>query len=335
LATADTRWTEFVTSCPAAGPFHHPAWTAALAHCYRFGSFALVRFGRQGTVTAGLPVIEARSPLGRPRWISLPFSDACVPLVAPGEDLTGEELDAVRRDHDVKRLEIHHPIAFNGAHAARPSLWHTLDLQSDIKALLASLQGRARSGVRQAEREGVHVRWATDRDSMLGTFYGLHVRTRRRLGVPVQPRRLFEQIWQHMVQPGLASVAVAHAQKTPIAASLFLHWNGTCIYKYSASDERTWKLRPNNAVLWHAIRWAAEHGYHTFDLGLTDVADEGLRAFKRGFASSERAASWAVFADRPPSASATDIGGTLRPVLQRLPLWATRAAGALFYRYAA
>jgi hypothetical protein len=49
-------------------------------------------------------------------------------------------------------------------------------------------------------------------------------------------------------------------------------WNGSLIYKYSASDPAYWRLRPNNLLLWRAIQWACENGYHTFDMGRTDLA---------------------------------------------------------------
>ena len=337
MAPEDARWTDFVAHCPAAGPFHHPAWSTVLANCYRFRPFALARIGPLGTITAGLPVLEMRSPFGQRRWVSLPFSDDCAPLVAPGHDLTAVlgELNDVRLSHGINWLEIHHPLDVEGTHCLRPALRHTLCTDRDPDTILASFNATTRRSVRQADRQGVTVRWASDPDELLRVFYGLHLRTRRRLGVPVQPRRLFDLLWEQMVRRDLASVAIARADGTPIAASVFLHWNGTFVYKYGASDERSWKLRPNHAVLWFGIRWAAEHGYTTFDLGLTDTGDEGLQFFKRGFATDEEPASCVVFSDKPPSHSAGELGRTLRPVLQRLPLWVTRAAGAMFYRYAA
>jgi CelD/BcsL family acetyltransferase involved in cellulose biosynthesis len=337
LAPEDPRWWDFVARCPSAGPFHHPAWSTVLTSCYRFRPFALARIGSDGTVTAGLPVLETRSPLGERRWVSLPFSDDCAPLVAPGHDVMTAigELSEVRRAHGISWLEVHHSLEVEGAHRVRPAARHTLCTNRDADVIFASFNASTRRNIRQAERQEVTVRWATDPDELVRIFYGLHVRTRRRLGVPVQPRRLFAMLWEHMVRHDLASVAVARAGGTPIAASVFLHWNGTFVYKYGASDATSWRFRPNNAVLWHAIRWAAEHGYTTFDFGLTDDGDEGLRTFKRGFGADEEPASCVVFSERPPSHSAGDLGRTLRPVLQRLPLWVTRAAGALFYRFAA
>jgi CelD/BcsL family acetyltransferase involved in cellulose biosynthesis len=337
LALDDPQWAEFVAGCAAAGPFHHPAWSTVLADCYRFRPFGLARVGADGAITAGVPVIELRSPLGPRRWVSLPFSDDCAPLVAPGHDIAAAvgELGAARLAHGISSFEVHHPLKVEGAHCGRPAFRHTLCANRDPDAIFASFHANNRRNIRKAERNNVTVGWANDPDELLRVFYGLHLRTRRRLGVPIQPRRMFSLLWDHMVQHGLASVAVARTGTTPIAAAVFLHWNGTFVYKYGASDEGSWALRPNNALLWFAIRSAAERGYDTFDFGLTDTTDDGLLTFKRTFGGDERPASSAVFTDVEPARSAVQLGRTLRPVLQRLPLWATRAAGALLYRYAA
>jgi hypothetical protein len=53
---------------------------------------------------------------------------------------------------------------------------------------------------------------------------------------------------------------------------VFLSAGGTVIYKYGASDERAWRLHPNNILDWEAIRRFADEGF--------DHADAGLRTFR-------------------------------------------------------
>jgi CelD/BcsL family acetyltransferase involved in cellulose biosynthesis len=116
---------------------------------------------------------------------------------------------------------------------------------------------------------------------------------------------------------------------------VFLRWNGTVIYKHSASDPSAWGLRPNNAVLWHAIRWACENGYSTFDLGRTDASNRGLRTFKRGWAVEEEPLSYAFIgrlSDRPDRGGAAALAAT---VIRRSPPFVCRALGEALYRFAA
>ena len=96
-----------------------------------------------------------------------------------------------------------------------------------------------------------------------------------------------ESLWSRLIKSGLGFVVLAYKDSTPIAGALFLAWNGTLIYKYSASDPLYWRYRPNNLVLWTAIRWGCEHGYHLMDFGKTDLANQGLRDFKSGWGATE------------------------------------------------
>ena len=115
---------------------------------------------------------------------------------------------------------------------------------------------------------------------MTELFYSLHLSTWRRQGVPVQPKRFFSLYWQRIVDKVSVSL-IARIGDTAIAASVFMAAGDCVVHKYAASDRRYWKLQANNLVLWDAIKWACEHGYTEFDFGRTDIANSGLRAFKR------------------------------------------------------
>ena len=53
--------------------------------------------------------------------------------------------------------------------------------------------------------------------------------------------------------PGHGFVLVAEHESVPVAAAVFLRHNGTVIYKYGASDDAAWAVRPNHAIFWRAI----------------------------------------------------------------------------------
>ena len=89
LALESPAWAGFVGAMPGATPFHHPAWAAMIARCYRFEAFALALPAASGAgegYVAGFPVIELKSPVTRRRrWSCLPFTDECHALAQPGE----------------------------------------------------------------------------------------------------------------------------------------------------------------------------------------------------------------------------------------------------------
>jgi lipid II:glycine glycyltransferase (peptidoglycan interpeptide bridge formation enzyme) len=174
------------------------------------------------------------------------------------------------------------------------------------------------------------------RDDLLSTFYSLHVATRRRLGTPVQPRRYFELLWERIIAPGHGFVLVAEAEGAPIAAAVFLAANGEIVYKYSASDTAAWSLRPNNALLWHAIKWGCENGYERFDFGRSELDNEGLRSFKRSWGAAELPLVVSTFGETGTRSAGTGpVGALAASLIRRSPEIACRAAGALLYRYAA
>src|ERR1700758_4116167 len=99
LELTDPRWEGFVARQRSATPFHHPSWGTLIAGCYGFRAFAVATSDATGEIRAGVPVIEVRHLRGEPKWVSLPFTDYCPPLVpAPQEetDLVGALWQASR-----------------------------------------------------------------------------------------------------------------------------------------------------------------------------------------------------------------------------------------------
>jgi CelD/BcsL family acetyltransferase involved in cellulose biosynthesis len=334
-----------VAGQPGANAFHHPDWAALVARCYGFRAFALTTTDETGTILAGLPVVEVRHLHGA-KWVSLPFSDYCPPL-APCDREEERLIMALRRASGaagVHKVEVRAPLAgtASGADAAAgaaTAFRHLVALDGGAAAVYARFHpSQVRRSIRRAERERLTVRPAVCQGDVADTFYGLHLRTRRRLGVPVQPRRFFRLLWDGPISTGLGSVLIVEAAGRPIAAAVFLAWNQSMIYKFGASDAGAWALRPNHLLLWHAIRTACEQGYRWFDLGRTDADQEGLRRFKLTWGAIEEPLVYQTLDNGDPEpVSPTDRMGArvLRPVIRHSPLLVCRAVGEALYRYVA
>jgi CelD/BcsL family acetyltransferase involved in cellulose biosynthesis len=339
LDVQDPAWVEFVGTSPQAGPFHHPEWARLLGDSYGYDAFALAAADRSGRIRAGLPVLEI-SGLFRPaRWVSLPFTDACAPLFgSEPEHAFVSELARFRSDAGVSALEVRSGLPAT-SFANEIGTIHTLDLTVGLDAVHKGFsKSRVRPEIKRAEREGVKVRQASRASDLTSTFYDLHVATRRRHGVPVQPRRFFELLWQRMLEPGLGYALIASLEGRPVAAAVFLAWNGTVVYKYAASDEASRWARPNHLLLWTAIRRSCEDGAHTLDFGKSDAHNQGLRKFKSGWGARERPLSYSILADTAPRARAhrsRRLSGLAEATIRRSPTWVCRAIGAKAYRYVA
>lgn len=322
----------------SATPFHHPDWGMFIANCYGFRAFAIASSDATGEIRAGLPVIEVRHLRGAPKWVTLPFTDYCPPLAPAPEEEAGLvcALEQASKAAGVQRVEVRAPLK-GAASDSRGALRHVIALESDPAVVYAGFRSSVRRHIRQAGPRGVTIRRAERREDLVDTFYRLHLRTRRRFGVPIQPRRFFRMLWESVIRTGLGSVLIAEASGEPVAAEVFLSWNGTTISKFSASDERAWELRANNLLTWHLIKIACEQGSRWLDFGRTDAGSEGLRAFKQSWGAAEEPLMYTTLGTRSDPAPARDgmADHLLASVIRRGPLVICRAAGEALYRYAA
>jgi CelD/BcsL family acetyltransferase involved in cellulose biosynthesis len=335
LPLTDPSWRVFCSTHPDALAFHRPGWAELLAECYRYRAFALATLDTRGEIAGGLPIIEVRTLMGR-KWISLPFTDSCPPLLAPGvgADRFAEQLQSEQSTARIRSFQIRTDVSTPGALRHGDAVTHALALRPDPDQLVAGFrQSQVRRNIRRAEREGVVVRRGESPADLVDTYYALHVQTRRRLGSPAQPRRFFMGLWRHLLEPGHGRLLLAYTGSRPIAGAVFLTGRGTVTYKYGASDADFWSLRPNHLLFWQAICWACEAGFHTLDFGRSDTSDHGLRNFKSAWGADEAPLVYTTLSDRNLG-DRFATAATSR-LLRRLPPWVCRVAGEVFYRYAA
>jgi CelD/BcsL family acetyltransferase involved in cellulose biosynthesis len=325
ISVDDPRWSEFTRTCGGATPFHTPAWAGFLSECYGFRTFvgAIVE---RGVVVAGIPIAE----VGRRRWSALPFTDECAPL---GD---AERL-GVALDHGRGRrvVDVRAPLPGAVGHAA--ALGHVLALTPDERDVAAGFhKSQVLRNIRRAEREGVAVREATTEAELTDVYYALHVRTRRRLGAPVQRRRFFSLLWRRVLEPGGGYLLLAYHEDRPVAGAVFLAAGRTAVYKFGASDERRWSVRPNHLLFRDAIARSCAEGRTAFDFGRTDFADAGLREFKRGWGAVERRLVYSTLGGGAQATrrTASAFAVAARPVIRRSPPIVCRVAGLLYGRAA-
>ena len=213
-AVNDPSWRELVGADQRALPFHHPAWTLLLAESYAFKPFVLGLVNGSGRIIAGMPILEVGGPFRGRRWVSLPLTDLCPPLVADaGVGSVAAEIDRVRSDAGVASVEVRARLP--GARPTeQPALLHDLPLTADPEQVVASFRASVRRNIRAGEKGPAVVRIASSESDVAEVFYRLHVNTRRRLGLPGQPRRFFHLLWSRMIQPELG--AFCSSRSAPI-----------------------------------------------------------------------------------------------------------------------
>jgi lipid II:glycine glycyltransferase (peptidoglycan interpeptide bridge formation enzyme) len=254
--------------------------------------------------------MEARSWLRGTRGVALPFTDEC-PALHSANVRAEELLDEAVRQGAARRwkyLEIRGGLdSFQDVPGFDAFYGHILDLNDEPRTLLANCESAVGRAVRKAEREGVSVAFGTDLDSMRA-YYKLHCRTRAKLGAPPQPFRFFEAICHHVLQAGHGFVALASHQGRAIAGAVFFQFARKAIYKFSASDERFQHFRGPNLVIWSALEKLGAAGMLELNFGRTDVSNEGLRRFKRGWGSRVYLIRYARYSFSPAGFMSRKVG---------------------------
>lgn len=331
---ADPRWQAFVSAAADAGIFHHRAWLELLHNQYGYEMSAVCMMAADGEIAAALPLAHVKSRLTGTRAVCVPFADVCgAAALADHQDLVGPLLEAVRTRHDDDGIdvEIRAPIAELGAEAGA-FYQHLLELEADPGAVRRRFRANVRNIINKAHREGVEVVRDTSREA-LDDFYGLHLLTRRRLGVPTQPKSFIRR-FETLFDQGLGFVLRARLNERTIASAVFLTFNGVVMYKYSASDPPYMKKNPNYALLMEAIRWGCENGYRRFDMGRTDLDADGLRSFKRGWGTTEEVLKYTRLSTGPVDSSPEGgVPSIVRTALKHAPPIGSRLVGAVLYKH--
>jgi CelD/BcsL family acetyltransferase involved in cellulose biosynthesis len=333
----DSRWQTFIDRAPGASVFHHPAWLGLVGTRYRYAMSALCVVGDDGEIVAGIPLARVSSRLTGRRLVAVPFSDICPPAFAADAGLEGAvalsqalAAERVRTGLDIEvrwRLD-----DVPGAHVAGSFLTHRLELGPDADAVLArASKSQVRRAIAKARREGVVATASTDR-AALCEFYELHVQTRRRQAVPVQPRDFILR-FEELFARGLGYVMISRHEGRAIAAAVFLTYGGTLTYKYGASDEEFLGLRPNHLLFAEAIRRGCDAGLRELDFGRTDPENEGLARFKRSWAAQEEQLEYTYLADRPPKKGHGLAERVVGEAIRRGPAATGRVIGTALYRH--
>jgi hypothetical protein len=331
----DPGWDHVVALHRDAGCFYTSAWAKVLYQTYNHQPFYL-QFSRRRRLAALVPLMEVRSLFTGRRGVCLPFSDTCEPLIFDPEavGLVRDHLVRFAQERRWKHLEIRGGKFFQGAPGSATKFYgHTLDLRSGAEALISRFDGPVRRAIRKANKSGLTVEVSNTRKAMLD-FYLLHIRTRRRHGLPPQPLPFFLNIAEEIMKADLGFVTLAKNRTVPVAAAVFFYSGEAALFKFGASDERSHELRGNNLVMWEGIKGLCKKGVRTLHFGRTSFDNDGLRRFKLGWDTKEETIDY--FRLDPsgrqclPPAQSQD-SGLHKKVFGRLPLTFNRLAGSMIY----
>jgi lipid II:glycine glycyltransferase (peptidoglycan interpeptide bridge formation enzyme) len=217
------------------------------------------------------------------------------------------------------------PLPWDGISSFERYYCHFLDLRPSLDEIRRKFHPDCvRRKIRRAEREKLVVE-AGKSDDMINQFYVLQVITRRKHGLPPQPKQWFRNLMTEMGDA--AVIRIARFQGNPIAAILTLCHQKTEIYKYGCSLADENNRGGMQILFWKMIEEAKLQGMELVDLGRCDIEDESLALFKERWGAERREM---IYVRHPAAQPKAMRKSTL---MTRLPKPVLIAAGRVLYRH--
>ncbi len=329
-------WDELVLGTTDYSFFHSSKWARVLYEEYKYELYYFTVINHDKLLVLAA-FMEVNSFFTGRRGVSLPFTDHCVPIV--NKEIQTQDLVKCIVNHGKKRgwksIEFRGTDIFSeGTIRSGYYFGHTLQLSGEVEEVLSRFRSSTRRNIYKAIKGGVEVKVSNSLAS-IKEFYKLHLVTRKKHGLPPQPYSFFKNVFRHIISKNFGIVVLAEYKSETIAGAIYFHFGEKVIYKYGASDEKYLYLRPNNLVMWKAIKWYSGKGYRGFSLGRTEPGNKGLRQFKNGWGTEEKRIDYYKF----------DLNKNIfikrqsfkfeimNRLFYRTPVFLLRLVGFLFYKH--
>lgn len=274
-------WDKFVHNHPEGTPSHLSGWLKCTAETYGFRPSLACFYGQGRSLEGVFPFFVINSVVHKKRLLSLPFSDFGGPLQMAQAD--NAAMDRIVDSYCAKQYRIEIRGTCTNSKFIRNDYYkrHVCSLDGDIEKIRSNINKRTiQRSIRKAEDAGTVIKRVTDVQGM-EAFIRLNRLTRKKHGVPSQPRKWFNQLQKHVIESGNGFIMVAELNKRIVGASIILISGKTIHYKYNASDpEVMHQVSPNHLIVWETIKWGVANGFRALDFGRTAPDNEGLIRYK-------------------------------------------------------
>ena len=333
----DPRWQALVDSHPYASVFHETAWLKSLRSAYGYEPAVVSTCPPSLPLTNGFVFCRVTSWLTGRRYVSLPFSDHCDPLVEDVQQMhelllhMKAMVDHSRWKYVELRPTSVGPTDKTSYGRSNSFYLHRLDLRKTKSELFRGLhKDCAQRKVKRAERESLRYDEGIS-EALLESFYRLLVKSRRIQNLPPQPMAWFRSLIAAF--GGRLKIRLASKDGVPVASIMTLLHRRTMVYKYGCADRQFNKYGGMALLFWRTIEEASDKSLDELDLGRSELDNSGLVAFKEHWGAKRYLLNYWRY---PLAAAAVETQLRARIVRKMFSVpadWPLIAAGRLLYRH--
>lgn len=335
---------DYVRQHPQGSAYHLHAWRQAVQDAYGYPGRVLAVHDSAGKLAGMLPLCEVALPLGRPRWISLPFCDVGGPL-ADTPDIAARLASHAAQSlaaAGARKMQLRCSAAQAAPEddsLAGKKVRMLLQLPDSAERLMASYPPKLRSQIRKAEKNGLTVAVSTDlRD--VHSFYDVYSQNMRRLGSPPHSRGLFEAMLRRYGASNDIFLTLVRKDQAVVGAGLVLRCGSKAVIPWASTLAEFNPLAPNMLLYWGLQAHLCGGGVTQFDFGRSTYG-EGTYKFKRQWGAEPWPLDWQQWTAAgmaPPAPATVESGGSparaaVESVWQKLPLALTNSLGPRLRRY--
>ena len=293
----ERRWREFVENNPRGGIFHTPEMFQVFARTkgHHPTLWAIVGDGEQ--VLALLLPVQVTVLDGLLRHFTTRAVVYGSVLCAPGP-AGAQALDLLLQAYNraierrvlftemrnLSDLSDLQPVLDHNEFAFEEHSDFIFDLDQAEETLWGKISRSARQRVRSARNKGMVIEAATSRQHLISAYRLLQdVYTRAR--VPLAGPTLFEAAFDILGPRGMFKIFLARLDGRLIGARFLLMFRGTILDWYAGVDRNFSSCSPSELLVWHALQWGREQGFHRFQFGGAGPLGRvyGVRDFKAKF----------------------------------------------------
>ena len=284
----DERWDQFVYNHPYGTIYQHSSWMKVITATYKHvRPLCLILEDEKQYIHAAVPCFVVKSKLTGTRFVSLPFTSYCDPLVDDRKDLV-KLLNGVIKEVENITASYYELRAFRNQGLVGDDRLkrhnyhkiHILDIKDGFEKIKRAFPRDIVYSKKRALKSGISIKEVLS-EKDLKKIYFIHAITRKRLGFPIQPYEFFKNMWKILYPQGYLTLLLAELNQRAIAGIVLFKFKNTVSYEIGASIRKYSAIRPNHLLLWRAIEMACSEGYEYFDFGKTPPENKGLLDFKR------------------------------------------------------
>jgi hypothetical protein len=330
-------WDHIISESKQCSIFHSTAWSKVLSDSYNYlPEYLFAAKGNQ--IQLLIPFMHISNYITGRRGVSLPFTDYCEPII--NKELSQDTIFSFLIDHAKNSKWKYFEIRgghnyFANINSSSSFYGHTLELTNNIDQLFSGLSKNTKRNIKKAERNcDLEIYRSQSLDSMIN-YFKLHCITRKRHGLPPPPFHFFKNIYEHIISKNIGNVFLASYKDKIIGGAVYFHFGEKVIYKYGASDLNFKEVRPNNLIMWEAIKYYARNGYKQLDMGRTEQENEGLRRFKSGWGTTEKLINYYKYEVKAESFVRDDemVNPHQKMIMRRIPKSVLTVIGSKLYKY--